>query len=56
MTDPATAAAVKAETAVGTGLGLGAAPSVVVKAGDRETARFSGALNVAKVLAVDAAK
>ncbi len=57
MTDPATTAAVKAETAVGTGLGLAVAPSIVVKVGDRETARFSGALDVAKVLAaVDAAK
>jgi protein-disulfide isomerase len=57
MGDPATAAAVRAETAVGTASGLTVAPAVVVKVGNREVARFSGSsLNVAKVLAaVDAA-
>jgi protein-disulfide isomerase len=57
LTDPATAAAVKAETAVGTGLGFTAAPAVVVKRGAKEVARFSGSsLDPAKVLAaVDAA-
>lgn len=57
MADPATTAAVRAETAVGTGLGLTAAPAVIVKAGDAEAARFSGSsVDPAKVLAaVDAA-
>ncbi len=57
MRDPATASAIRAETAVGTGLGLTAAPAVIVTAGDAEVARFSGsAVDWAKVLgAVDAA-
>ncbi len=57
MTSPATASAIDAETAVGEGMGLAAAPAVVVKAGGRVVARFSGSsLDVAKVLAaVDAA-
>ena len=57
LADPATAAAVQAETAVGTGLGLTAAPAVVVKRGAKEVARFSGSsLDMPKVLAaIDAA-
>jgi protein-disulfide isomerase len=57
LADPATAAAVKAETAVGTGLGLTAAPAVIVRKGEVEVARFSGSsLDVTKVLAaIDAA-
>ncbi|HEY4753063.1 MAG TPA: thioredoxin domain-containing protein, partial [Candidatus Limnocylindrales bacterium] len=57
MADPATANAVRAETAVGTGQGLTAAPAVVVKTGGKERARFSGSsLDLGKVLAaVDAA-
>ena len=57
MGDPATASAVRAETAAGTALGLAVAPAVVVNAGGREVARFSGSsLSIAKVLAaVDAA-
>jgi len=57
LADPATASAVNAETAVGTGLGLTAAPAVVVKRGDKEIGRFSGSsLDMAKVLAaIDAA-
>jgi len=57
MSDPATASAVRAETSAGTGLGLGAAPAVIVRRGATETARFAGpALDAAKVLAaIDAA-
>ena len=57
MRDPSIASAVQAETAAGTASGLAVAPAVVVKAGGREVARFSGSsLNTAKVLAaVDAA-
>ncbi len=57
LADPATASAVTAETVVGTGLGLSAAPAVIVKAGGKEVARFSGSsLDAAKVLAaIDAA-
>jgi protein-disulfide isomerase len=57
LADPATASSVTAETAVGTGLGLTAAPAVIVKRGDQELARFSGSsLDATKVLAaVDAA-
>ena len=47
----------KAETAKGTALGLTAGPSVVIRAGDREVGRFSGALDTKAVLgAIDAAK
>jgi len=57
LADPATASAVQAETAVGTGLGLTAPPAVIIKRGDKEVARFSGSsLDAAKVLAaIDAA-
>jgi len=57
LADPATAAAVQADTAVGTGLGLTAAPAVIVKRGSKEVARFSGSsLDATKVLAaIDAA-
>ncbi len=54
--DPAVAEAVRAETADGTTLGLPAGPSVVIRAGDREVARFSGVLDVGKITkAIDAA-
>jgi protein-disulfide isomerase len=54
---PATTAAVTAETAQGKALGLTAGPAVIVKVGDRETARFSGTIDTAKALAaIDAAK
>jgi protein-disulfide isomerase len=57
MTAPATASAVTAETAQGTKAGLTAAPAVIVKVGDREVARFTGTLDMTKVLAaIDAAK
>jgi len=57
LDDPTVAADAKAETAQGTALGLPAGPSVVIRAGDREVGRFSGALDTAKVLAaIDAAK
>ena len=56
LADPSVAAAVKAETAIGTGEGLKAAPSVVIRSGGKEVARFSGTLDVTKVLAaIDAA-
>ena len=46
-----------AETAQGTALGLTAGPSVVIRVGDREAGRFSGALDTKAVLAaIDAAK
>ena len=57
LDDPAVAAEVTAETARGTALGLTAGPSVVIRAGDREVGRFSGALDTEAVLAaIDAAK
>ena len=57
LADPTVAADVTAETAAGKALGLTAGPSVVIRAGDREVARFSGSLDVTKVLAaVDSAK
>ena len=57
MADPAVAAQVKAETAEGTALGLAAGPTVVIRVGDREVGRFSGALDAKAVLAaIDAAK
>jgi protein-disulfide isomerase len=57
LADPATAAAVRDETAKGKSLGLSAGPTVVVSAGGREAARFSGTLDTVKVLAaVDAAR
>jgi len=57
LADPTVAADTKAETAQGTALGLTAGPSVVIRVGDREVGRFSGALDTAKVLAaIDAAK
>ncbi len=55
--DPATGAAVKAETAEGTAMDLTAGPSIVIRVGDREVGRFSGALDSEAVLAaIDAAK
>ena len=45
------------DAALALSLGLPAGPSVVIRAGDREVGRFSGALDTAKVLAaIDAAK
>ncbi len=57
MADPATASAVQAETSTGVANGLTAAPTVVVIAGAKEAARFSGSsIDAARVLAaVDAA-
>ena len=56
LADPSVAAAVKAETAVGTSEGLKSAPAVVVSKAGKEVARFSGTLDMTKVLAaVDAA-
>ena len=55
--DPAVEAAVKAETAEGTAMDLTAGPSIVIRVGDREVGRFSGALDSKAVLAaIDAAK
>ena len=57
LDDPTVTAEVTAETAQGTALGLTAGPSVVIRAGDREVGRFSGALDTKAVLAaIDAAK
>jgi protein-disulfide isomerase len=57
LADPATAQAVKDETAKGKAAGLTAAPVVIVSAGGTEKARFSGAADPAKVLeAIDAAR
>ena len=57
LADPAVAQAVKDETAEGKASGLTEGPAIVVSAGGKETARFSGALDTAKVLAaIDAAK
>jgi protein-disulfide isomerase len=56
LDDPAVLAEIKAETAIGTGDGLAAAPAVIIRKGDREVARFSGELDVAKIVkAIDAA-
>ncbi len=57
MAGSAVAGQVRAETASGTGMGLKAAPAVVVMAGGKETARFAGpSISVTKVMAaVDAA-
>lgn len=52
MSNPATATAIRDETAAGQALGLTAAPGVIVKAGTKEIARFSGSsLVAARVLA-----
>ncbi len=57
LADPAVAAEVKAETDQGTALGLTAAPSVVIRAGNREVGRFLSPLDTTAVLkAIDAAK
>ena len=56
LADPVVAADVTAETTKGTALGLTAGPSVVIRVGDREAGRFSGALDTKTVLAaIDAA-
>jgi protein-disulfide isomerase len=56
LDDPSVAADVRAETATGTTEGLTSAPAIVVRAGGREVARFSGTLEVPAILkAVDAA-
>jgi protein-disulfide isomerase len=56
LDDPAMLAEIEAETAIGTGDGLAAAPAVIIRKGDREVARFSGELDVAKIVkAIDAA-
>jgi protein-disulfide isomerase len=57
LADPAVAQAVRDETAAGRAEGLTEGPAIVISAGGKETARFSGALDAAKVLAaIDAAK
>ncbi|MCJ7709389.1 MAG: DsbA family protein [Chloroflexi bacterium] len=57
LVDPAVEAAVKAETAEGTAMGLTTGPSIVIRVGDREVGRFSEALDSKAVLAaIDAAK
>ncbi len=57
LADPAIAQAVRDETAEGKAAGLSEGPAIVVSAGGKETARFAGALDPAKVLAaIDAAK
>ena len=57
LADPAVAQAVRDETAAGKAAGLAEGPAIVVSAGGKETARFVGALDAAKVLAaIDAAK
>ncbi len=56
LDDPAVLADVKAETAIGTADGLAVAPAVIIRKGDQEVARFSGELDVAKIVkAIDAA-
>jgi protein-disulfide isomerase len=56
LDDPATADAVRADTAAGSALGLTEAPAVIVKVGDREVDRFTGTLDTNAILdAVDAA-
>jgi protein-disulfide isomerase len=55
--NPAIAALVATETSQGQSILLSEAPAVVIRVGNREVTRFSGGLDVAKVLAaVDAAK
>ncbi len=49
--DAAVAQAVVDETAAGQAMGLSAGPSIVVSAGGKEVARFSGALDAVKVMA-----
>lgn len=57
LADPAVAQAVRDETAEGKAAGLAEGPAIVVSVGGKETARFSGVLDAAKVLAaIDAAK
>jgi protein-disulfide isomerase len=51
LDDPAVSADVRAETATGTAGGLTSAPAVVVLAGTKEVARFTGELDVTKILA-----
>jgi protein-disulfide isomerase len=56
LDDPAVLADIRAETATGTGHGLDTAPAVIIRKGDDEVARFSGELDVAKIIkAIDAA-
>ena len=56
LADPSVAAAVRAETAAGVAAGLTAGPAIVVLRGGKEASRFTGAIDVAKVLAaIDAA-
>ena len=56
VSDPAMAKAVTDETATGKADGMTAGPVIVVSAGGTEAARFSGPLDVAKILAaIDAA-
>lgn len=56
LDDPGVATAVKVETASGTGIGLAGGPAVIVLKGATEVARFTGTLDVTKILAaIDAA-
>ena len=57
LTDPAIDQAVRDETAAGKAAGLAEGPAIVISAGGKETTRFAGTLDAAKVLAaIDAAK
>jgi len=51
MSDPATAQAIRDETASGQELGLDSGPAVIVSRGGAEVARFSGTIDVQEVLA-----
>ncbi len=57
LSNPAIAALVTTETAQGQSILLTEAPAVIIRAGGKEVVRFSGSLDVAKVLAaIDAVK
>ncbi len=57
LSDAAIAAQVTAETSQGQAIQLTKAPAVIIRSGNKEVGRFSGALDVAKVLAaIDAVK
>ena len=57
LANPAMASLVTTETAQGQSILLSEAPAVIIRAGNKEVTRFSGTLDVAKVLAaIDAVK
>ena len=57
LANPAIASLVTTETAQGQSILLAEAPAVVIRVGNKEVTRFSGGIDVAKVLAaIDAAK